>query len=67
MTTNQHWTVGSIAERAGVPRHRVEYLINAKGINPIGTAGHYRVFDAVDAEALIDQLNPAHDAGGGTD
>ena len=67
MTENQLWTVGSIAEQAGVPRHRVEYLINSRGINPIGTAGHYRVFDPTDAAAIIQQLNPAALAGGGDD
>lgn len=40
------WTVARIAEHLGVPRHRVEYVIETRGIRPIDRAGIARVFDA---------------------
>lgn len=39
------WTVAHIAEHLGVPRHRVEYAIDARGIRPADRAGIARVFD----------------------
>jgi hypothetical protein len=50
------WTVGKIAEREGVGRHRVEYLIDARGIRPIGTAGIARVFAERDADFIGEEL-----------
>lgn len=48
------WTVARIAEYLGVPRHRVEYVIDSRRITPIGTAGIARVFDETDRD-LIEQ------------
>ncbi len=39
------WTVARIAEHIGVSRHRVEYVIDTRGIRPIDRAGIARVFD----------------------
>ena len=38
-------TVGEIANRLGVPLHRVEYAVLAHDISPVGRAGNARVFD----------------------
>ena len=53
MESRTLWTVARIAERAGVARHRIEYIIDSRGIRPIGRAGIARVFDERDAD-LID-------------
>ena len=39
------WTVARIANHLNVPRHRVEYVIDTRGVAPIGRAGIARVFD----------------------
>jgi hypothetical protein len=39
-------TVGDIARRLGVPMHRVQYVILARGIKAAGRAGVLRLFDA---------------------
>jgi len=46
------WTVHRIAEHLGVARHRVEYIIASRAIEPIGRAGIARVFD----EATVDRV-----------
>lgn len=38
------WTVARIAEHLGVDRHRVEYVLDTRGIEPIGRAGIARVY-----------------------
>jgi|GEM_PF-1442717 len=47
------WTVARIAEYLGVQRHRVEYVLDSRGIEPIDRAGIARVYseDAVDRVA----------------
>ena len=35
----QLFTVGDLARRAGVPVHRVTYVIETRGILPVGRAG----------------------------
>ncbi len=46
------WTVARIAERIRVPRHRVEYVIDTRGLRPAGRAGSARVFDASDVDLI---------------
>ncbi|MEM9082151.1 MAG: hypothetical protein AAGB34_01045 [Planctomycetota bacterium] len=53
---DQVWTVARIAERTGYPRHRIEYMINTRNINPIGWAGNTRIFDQHDVDLIICQL-----------
>jgi DNA-binding transcriptional MerR regulator len=64
MTTkhSEVWTIGAIARRAGLPNHRVEYFVKSRGINPIGTAGLYRIFDERDAEAIVAELKRVDEA-----
>lgn len=50
------WTVARIAERFGVPRHRVEYVIDTRGLTPAGTAGIARVFDGATVEYIGQEL-----------
>lgn len=50
------WTVGSIAKRLGVELHRVEYLIDAREIEPVGRAGIARVFDDAAVERIESEL-----------
>ena len=57
MTESTLWTVARIAARAGVARHRVEYVIDSRGISPIGRAGIARIFDARDAEFISHELD----------
>jgi hypothetical protein len=56
MATKTLWTVARIAERAGVARHRVEYVIDSRGIKPLGRAGVARVFDERDADLIAHEL-----------
>ncbi|MFH1265790.1 MAG: hypothetical protein ABIK89_08675 [Planctomycetota bacterium] len=52
MTLHPLPTVGTIAQRLGEPVHRVTYVIETRGIEPIGKAGHARVF----TEAAVDRI-----------
>lgn len=49
-------TVGEIASRAGVPVHRVTYVIDSRGIEPLGRAGQARVFSEEAAGAIAAEL-----------
>ena len=49
-------TVGEIARRLGVPLHRVEYIIRARNIGPIGWAGNARVFSEADVAHIAGEL-----------
>ena len=61
-------TIGEIARRLGIPVHRVEYLIRARGIRPCGWAGNARVFSEEDVQRIateisrIQKVRPARDA-----
>jgi len=60
-------TIGEIARRLGIPIHRVEYVIRARGIRPCGWAGNARVFSEEDVNRIaaeisrIQELRPARD------
>lgn len=49
-------TVGEIARKQGVPLHRVEYLIRARGMTPSGWAGNARVFSEADVALIAEEL-----------
>ena len=49
-------TTGEIARRLDVPLHRVEYIIRAHGIVPVGWAGNARVFSEEDVARVADLL-----------
>jgi len=51
-----HLTVGEIARRLHVSLHRVEYLIRARRIRPIGVAGNARIFAEQDLRHIADEL-----------
>jgi hypothetical protein len=60
------WTVARIAAQHGVARHRVEYLIEARGIKPIDRAGIARVFSTTDVERIgseLERINPERNGG----
>jgi len=50
------WTVAKIAEHTDAPRHKIEYLIDARAIAPIARAGSARVFSADDVERIAREL-----------
>lgn len=52
----QMFTVGELARRARVPVHRVTYVIETRGIEPIGRAGRARVFSQEAAEQVLQEL-----------
>lgn len=56
MAPNLFSTVGSIADRLGVPVHRVRYIIDSRGIQPSGWAGHSRVFTPADVDHIKTEL-----------
>ena len=49
-------TVGEIARRLGVPVHRVEYVVRARGIRPSGWAGNARIFTDADVDRIAGEL-----------
>ncbi len=49
-------TVGEIARRLDTKVHRVEYIIRSRSIEPIGWAGHARVFSASDLTHIKSEL-----------
>lgn len=53
---NEFWTVSRIASRLGVDRHRVEYVIESRGIAPIGRAGIARVYSDVDVNRIVSEV-----------
>ncbi len=50
-------TIGELAQRLGVPVHRVAYLIRARGIDHAADAAGARVFDADAERRLRYELN----------
>lgn len=50
------WTVARIADHFGVPRHRVEYVIDTRHVEPIATAGIARVFAPTDVDCIGREL-----------
>ncbi len=50
------WTVARISEHLGVSRHRVEYVIDTRGIRPIDRAGIARVFETTDVKVIASAL-----------
>ena len=53
---NTLWTVARIAAYLGVDRHRIEYLIDARGIKPIARAGIARIFAPADVDRLTHEI-----------
>lgn len=54
--TRTLWTVARIAEHLEVARHRVEYVIDSRGITPIGRAGIARMFDRRGVDLIAHEL-----------
>ena len=54
--TQTIWTVARIADHLEVARHRVEYVIDTRGIKPIDRAGIARVFDGRDVDLIGNAL-----------
>ena len=55
-TETRALTVGRLAERLGVPIHRIEYLVRARDIRPVQRAGHLRIYDEQAEETLRKEL-----------
>lgn len=58
-------TVGEIGRRLGVPVHKVEYVIRARGIVPVAWAGNARVFSETDVHRIAAELRRIEDEKGG--
>ena len=50
------WTVARIAEHLEVARHRVEYVIDSRGILPLDRAGIARMFGPRDVDLIAHEL-----------
>ena len=50
-------TVGAIAARAGVPVHRVTYVIKSRRIRSVGRVGQARAFDESAVEQILEELS----------
>lgn len=54
------FTLGDIAKQHGADKDRVRYIIDTRGIEPIGRAGNYRLFDQAASDAVgraIDEID----------
>lgn len=49
-------TPGVLAERLGVPLHRIQYLLRARNIEPTARAGRLRLYDRYALEMLRREL-----------
>lgn len=49
-------TSAEIARRVGLPKHAIDYLVKARGIQPVSRAGMARVFDDGALEAIRAEL-----------
>lgn len=50
-------TVGDIAQRGGVPVHRVTYVIKSRRIHSVGRVGQAQAFDESAVEQILAELN----------
>ena len=50
-------TVGEIAVRLGQPVHRIEYVIDSRGLRPTVWAGHARIFSESDLQFIESVLH----------
>jgi len=50
-------TLGQIAKELNVPVFKVQYLIKARGIKPIGRAGNIRVFGPEAVKQLRSEID----------
>ena len=50
------YTIGDIAKRFGVEHSRVRYIITKRGIEPVGRAGAYRLFNDAAANRIAIEL-----------
>jgi hypothetical protein len=60
MSEKQFLTPGRIAVILNCPLHQVLYLLHSRHIEPIGRAGHLRVFDEDVIEMIQSQLATIH-------
>ena len=49
-------TIGEISRRTGEPIHRVEYIIRARGLEPVGWAGNARIYSECDVTYIRSEL-----------
>jgi hypothetical protein len=55
-TAKKLFTVGRISQHLGEPVHRIDYVIDSRGIEPSGIAGAARVFDIGQVEQIAEAL-----------
>ena len=56
MSRGNALTVGEIARRLECPVHRIQYLVAARGIEPVERAGNLRIFSVETLNALRAEL-----------
>ena len=56
LQTERPWTVQRIADHLDVARHRVEYVIDARGIKPFDRAGIARLFSLHDVQRIDNEI-----------
>ena len=57
MVVRRSLTVGEISRRLNCPTHKVKYLIDSRGIEPVERAGNLRVFGPEVLELLRSELS----------
>jgi DNA-binding transcriptional MerR regulator len=45
-------TLPQVAQRLGVPAHRVDYVVESRAIEPAGRLGRYRVYGEAEVERI---------------
>ena len=59
--SQQLHTVGLIAEKIGVPVHRVEYVLRTRNIKPAFRAGGLRIFTPEQADDIAEVIQSIDD------
>lgn len=58
-------TAGTMAERLGVPIHKVQYVLRSRQIEPVGKAGVLRVYSEEQLAEVAANLDAINDRQGG--
>jgi hypothetical protein len=56
MVSQKGYTAGDIASEAGVPLHRVQYILKSRKVEPAGRVGVFRLFTDSDRQYILAEL-----------
>lgn len=62
---NNFITAGTMAERLGVPLHKIQYVLRSRNIKPVGKAGTLRVYSEAQVDEVAENLETINERKGG--